>query len=143
MASPDNALQAALYTRLNNFAALTAALGANKVFDFVPETAQPPYVVIGDDTAADWDTKTRFGWEFTVTLHAWSFEAAGRKEVKAILSHVFDALHQQEASISVAGFALVQIRREFQQTFRETAAEGQNDRYWHGVARYRAVVQES
>jgi hypothetical protein len=140
VASPDNALQAGIYTRLNNFAALTAVIGSNQVYDFVPESAQPPYVVIGDDTATDWDTKSKHGWEFTVTLHCWSFETAGRKQVKTILSHVHDALHQQEANITVSGFTLVQIRREFQQTFQETAAEGQSDRYWHGVARYRAVV---
>jgi len=142
VASPDNALQAALYARLNGFAALTTALGANKVFDFVPESAQPPYVVIGDDTAVDWDTKTELGSEFTVNIHAWSFEAAGRKQVKQILSHVYDALHQQEDNMSVTDFTLVQIRREFQTTFQETAIEGQSDRYWHGVARYRAVVEQ-
>lgn len=141
MSTPDNALQAAIYTRLNGFAALTSAIGANKVFDFVPESAAPPYVVIGEDTATDGDTKDRHGWEFTVTIHCWSFEAAGRKQVKTILSHVFDALHQQEDSVTVTGFVLVQIRREFQQTLQETGVEGQGDRYWHGVARYRAVVQ--
>jgi hypothetical protein len=140
MSSPDNALQAAVYTRLNNYAALTAVIGSNKVFDFVPESATPPYVVIGDDTATDWDTKDTSGWNFTVTIHCWSFEAAGRKQVKSILSHVFDALHQQEASITVSGFNLIHIRREFQETFQEAAGEGQTDRFYHGVARYRAVV---
>lgn len=141
MASPDNALQAALFSRLSNYAPLTAAIGAGNVFDFVPESAQPPYVVIGDDTLNDWDTKSKNGWEATVTVHAWSFEQAGRKEVKTILGHVHDALHQQQANIAVTGFSLVQIRREFQQTFQETGpAAGQGDRYWHGVARYRAVI---
>jgi hypothetical protein len=139
--SPDNALQAGIYTRLNGFAALTALIGANKVFDFVPERTEPPYVVIGDDTATDWDTKDKEGWEFTLTIHCWSFEKAGRKQVKLILSAIHDALHQQEANITVTGFNLIQIRREFQQTFQEAAVEGQNDRYWHGAARYRAVIQ--
>lgn len=140
MASPDNALQAGLYARLSGYAALTALIGGNKVYDFVPESAQPPYVVIGDDTATDWDTKSKHGWEFTVTVHCWDFERAGRKSVKAILGAIFDALHQQEANVTVTGYALVQIRREFQQTFQETAVEGASDRFWHGVARYRAVV---
>ena len=108
------------------------------IYDFAPESAQPPYVLIGDDTLTDWDTKSKFGWECTVIIHAWSFEKAGRKEVKTILGHVFDALHQQ--SLTVTGFSLIQIRRDFQQTFQESAIEGQNDRYWHGVARYRAVI---
>lgn len=141
MASPDNALQKGLFDRLNGYAPLTAVIGVNKVFDFVPEDAQPPYVRIGDDTAIDAGTKTETAWEFTVTVSAWSFEAAGRKQVKSILSLIHDALHQQEASITVAGFTLVQIRHEFHQTFQETAVEGQNDRYWHGVMRFRAFVQ--
>lgn len=139
MASPDNALQAGIYARLTGFAAL-AALVSTRVYDFVPENAAAPYVVIGDDTATDWDTKSKAGWEFTVTIHCWDFEKAGRKSVKSILSAVHDALHQQQSTITVTGFTLVQIRREFQQTFQETAVEGANDRYWHGVARYRAVV---
>lgn len=139
MASPDNALQAGIYTRLTTFAGLTS-LVSTRVYDFVPETAAAPYVVIGDDTASDWDTKSKHGWEFTLTIHCWDFEKAGRKSVKAILSAIHDALHQQQANITVSGFTLVQIRREFQQTFQETAVEGANDRFWHGVARYRAVV---
>lgn len=143
MASPDNALQAGIYQRLINYSALTTALGGQRVYDFVHEGVDPPYVVIGDDTALDWDTKDRPGWEFTLTLHAWDYEKAGRKSVKALLGLISDALHQQEASVTVAGFSLIQIRREFQQTFQESGAEGQGDRYWHGVARYRATVQES
>ena len=143
MASPDNALQAGIYARLIDDSALTAALGGQKVYDFVPEGTQPPYVLIGDDTALDWDTKDRPGWEFTLTLHAWDYEKAGRKSVKALLGLIFDALHQREADVTVTGFSLIQIRREFQTTFQEAGAEGQSDRYWHGVARYRATVQAS
>ena len=138
--TPDNALQAGIYTRLNNYSALTAVIGANKVFDHVPQGTVAPYVMIGDDTAIDWDTKSKFGWEFTLTIHVWDFEKKGRKSVKTLLGHVFDALHQQEANVTVSGFTLVTLRREFQQTFQETGIEGQNDSYYHGVARYRAVV---
>ena len=41
--------------------------------DHVPQGQDAPYVVIGDDTATDWDTKSKAGWEFTVTIHAWDF----------------------------------------------------------------------
>lgn len=145
MSSPDNALQAGIYARLTGYSALTTALGTDsqgrqKVYDHVPQEETAPYVVIGDDTATDSDTKSKAGWEFTVTIHCWDFQKAGRKSVKTLLSHIHDALHQQEANITVSGFTLVQIRREFQQTFQETAIEGENDHYYHGVARYRAVV---
>lgn len=140
MPSPDNALQAGIYSRLIGYSPLTTALGGNKVYDFVPETAKPPFVVIGDDALVDNDTKSTAGWEATITIHCWDFEKAGRKSVKTILSHIHDALHWQRANITLTGFTLVHIHREFHQTFQETAGEGQTDRYWHGVARYRALI---
>lgn len=141
MSTPNNALQAAIYTRLTGFAALTALIGANKVYDHVPQTAAAPYVVIGDDTAADWSTKTTNGWDVTITIHVWDFEKAGRKSVKAILSAIYDALHRQEDNITVSGFTLVMLQWEFEETFQDPAIEGQNDHYYHGVARYRALIQ--
>jgi len=141
VASPGNALQKGLYDRLTGYAALTSALGGPKVYDHVPQGTAAPYVVIGADTVLDGDTRTQSGWECTVTIHAWDFEKAGRKSVKTLLSHLYDALHQQEATITVTGFTLVQVRFEFEETFQETAVEGSVDRYYHGVQRYRAFVQ--
>jgi hypothetical protein len=140
MTAPANALQAAIYARLTGYAPLTSITGLH-VYDYVPDTAQPPYVVIGDDTAVDWSTMTTDGWDATLTIHCWDFEKAGRKSVKSILSAVYDALHRQEASIPVAGFTLVLIRSEFEQTFQDTGVVGPGDRYYHGVARYRALIQ--
>jgi len=140
VSTPNNALQAAVYTRLINYAPLTAALGGAKVYDHVPQGTAAPYVVIGANTLTDAGSKTGSKWEFTVTIHAWDFEKAGRKSVNAVLGHVFDALHQQEANITVAGFALVQVRWEFEETVQETATEGGTDHYYHGVQRYRALV---
>ena len=106
----------------------------------MPLETQPPYVVIGDDTAIDWSTKTTNGWEATLTIHCWDFEVAGRKSVKAMLSAIYDALHRQEANITVTGFNLVMIQSEFEHTFQDTAVQGQNDRFYHGVARYRVLI---
>ncbi len=141
MGTPSNALQAALYTRLTGYAPLTALLGASQVFDHVPQGASAPFVVIGADTMLDAGSKTNNKWECTVTVHAWDFERAGRKSVKAILSAIYDALHQQESSIAATGFTLVNCRFEFEETYQETAVEGDADRYYHGVQRYRAFVQ--
>lgn len=140
MTSPNNALQTAIYTRLAGYSALTALVG-NRIYDFVPQSATPPYVVLGDDTAIDWSTKTSNGWEATLTLHCWDFEKAGRKSVKAILSALYDALHRHD--LSVSGFALIDLQYDFEQTFQETAVEGQADHYYHGVIRFRAWIQSS
>lgn len=141
MATPSNALQAGIYTRLIGYSALTTLLGGQKVYDHVPQGVASPYVVIGADTMIDGSSKTNSKWECTVTIHAWDFEKAGRKSVKAILSAIYDALHQQESSITVTGFTLVNFRFEFEETYQETAIEGDVDRYYHGVQRYRAFIQ--
>jgi hypothetical protein len=141
MPSPDNALQSAVYQRLTTYAPLTNALGGAKVYDFVQPNLAAPYVVIGEDTMTGDDTKCGNGWDCTLTIHVWDFEKAGRKSVKALLSHIHDALHRQEASIAVTGYTLTQLIREFQTTIQEAAIEGENDHYYHGVARYRALLR--
>jgi hypothetical protein len=141
MASPGNALQKGLYDRLIGYSALTTALGGNKVYDHVPQETDAPYVIIGADTLLDASSKSNNKWEATVTIHAWDFEKAGRKSVKTLLSNLYDALHQQESNITLTGFTLVQIRFDFEETYQETAVEGANDHYYHGVQRYRAFIQ--
>jgi len=140
MASPDNAFQAGIFNRLAGFATLTSAIGSNKVFDFVPQGTASPFVRIGEFMLSDWDTKSKNGWEITFNVHVWSILSLGTKTVNSILSLIHDALHQQEASITVSGFTLVQIRREDHLTIQDPSEEGQNDQYYHGVARYRAIV---
>lgn len=142
MPSPDNALQAAIYTRLINYAPLTTALGGDKVYDFVQPKLVAPYVVIGEDTLNDNSTKTENGWDCTLTIHAWDFEKAGRKSVKTLLGQIYDALHRQEDAVTVAGFTLTELIWDgFQTTIQETAVEGENDHFYHGVTRYRARLE--
>ena len=148
MSNPLNALQAGIYARLTGFSGLTAILGTDgegfaKVYDLVPQHVSAPYVLIGDDTAIDFDTKTHLGWDFTVTIHCWDFEKAGRKSVKEIMKQIYEALHEKENAVVVAGVTLVLLRCDFQQTFQEQAVEGAGDHYYHGVQRFRALVTEN
>ena len=141
MTSPSNAFQAGIYARLTSYAPLTALVGT-KIYDHVPQDETAPYVVIGDHTATDWSTKTRNGWEYTVTIHAWDFERAGRKSVNAILSAIYDALHQAEGAITVAGFDLIQLHFDNEvPAYPEPGTEGAGDHYYHGVIRFRALLQ--
>lgn len=139
MTTPANALQTAIFTTLSGNSALTALIGSNQVFDFVPETAQPPYVLIGDDTAIDNGTKSKNGWEYTITIHSWAYEVAGRKQGKSIMGAIYDALHQQ--TITVTGFNLIYLRSEFETTQQDPSAVGQSDRFYHGIQRFRALIQ--
>jgi len=143
MSFPLNALQVGIHTRLIGYSALTTALGGSFVYDHVPQGSNAPIVVIGDDTTVDFDTKSNNGWDFTITIHTWDFEKAGRKSIKTLMGHVYDALHHAESSITITGFSLVQIFQEFSQTFQETASEGASDHYYHGVQRFRALITDT
>ncbi len=130
-----NELQKAVFVRLE------AQLSA-EVYDHVPQNAAFPYVMIGDDTAVDWSTKNNDGQEITLTIHAWT-KSAGRKDVKTLLGLIHTALHQQESNLSLTGFSVTSIRFDFAQTFVETASEGESDHYYHGVIRFRALVENA
>lgn len=140
---PLNALQVGIYNRLTGYAPLTSALGGAKIYDHVPQGADAPYVVIGDDTTIDSDTKTSNGWGITLTIHCWDFEVAGRKSVKTIMGHIYDALHNSEANITVSGFTLVYLQQEYSENFQDITIEGANDHYYHGVQRFRALITET
>ena len=143
MSFPLNALQAGIYSRLTGYSALTTALGGSKVYDHVPQDTDAPFVVIGDDTAIDFDTKSNNGWEITLTIHCWDFEKAGRKSIKNIMGHIYDALHKSESNITVTGFSLIYMQQEYSESFQDTTIEGANDHYYHGVQRFRALITDT
>ena len=136
MALHSFALQQAIFSTLDggtiNDADGNAITG---VFDDVPENTAYPYVVIGEETATNIDTKDKDAHEHTLTIHVWS-QYRGRKEIKNIMSSVYTLLHN--ASITVSGASLVNIRHEFENTL--TEADGITR---HGVMRFRVVVFDS
>ena len=136
MALHSFALQQAIFTALDG-ATINDADGnaITGVFDDVPENTAYPYVVIGEETATNIDTKDKDAHEHTLTIHVWS-QYRGRKEIKNILSSVYTTLHN--ASITVSGASLVNIRHEFENTL--TEADGITR---HGVMRFRVVVFDS
>ena len=136
MALHSFALQQAIFTALDG-ATINDADGnaITGVFDDVPENTAYPYVVIGEETATNIDTKDKDAHEHTLTIHVWS-QYRGRKEIKNIMSSVYTTLHN--ASITVSGASLVNIRHEFENTL--TEADGITRQ---GVMRFRVVVFDS
>ena len=136
MALHSFALQQAIFTALDG-ATINDADGnaITGVFDDVPENTAYPYIVIGEETATNIDTKDKDAHEHTLTIHVWS-QYRGRKEIKNIMSSVYTTLHN--ASITVSGASLVNIRHEFENTL--TEADGITR---HGVMRFRVVVFDS
>jgi hypothetical protein len=120
-------LQEAIYN------ALDSALACG-VYDFVPDGTAYPYVVVGSDTAIEFDTDDTNGLEVTVTIHAWS-QYAGMYEVAVIMDSIYDALHN--ADLYVSGYNIVSCLQEYSETM--TESDGLTR---HGVQRFRILMHE-
>jgi len=125
------ALQEALYASLNNDSTLTSTLGSS-VYDEAPEGSSFPYVVLGESTAIEYDTKDVDGSENTMTFHVWS-QYRGAKETKNIMDRLHDLLH--DYSLSVTGANLINLRFEFSDLVRDPDGITR-----HGVMRFRAIL---
>jgi hypothetical protein len=127
-------LQRAVYQTLSADASIKAELGdPARIYDDPPGDAVFPYLTIGEARAKDW-SGVEGAFEHDLRLHVFS-RYAGRREVKRILGAVYDALH--DASMTLAGHALVNIRFVFGDAFRRVDGET-----YQGVARFRAVTQK-
>ena len=125
-------LQKAVYQTLSADAAIKAAVGdPARIFDDPPPDALFPYLTLGEARASDWKG-VEGGLEHDLRLYVFS-RYAGRREVKRILSAVYDALH--EAALTLTGHDLINIRFVFADAFRRTDGET-----YQGVARFRAVT---
>lgn len=127
------ATQTALYSKLTGTSTITDLLAsATSVYSRVTDEAAFPYIVIGHDTALDWDSKTFHGMDISITLHIWS-RYRGNKECLQIMAAIYDALHDQ--SLTISGQNHVLTRLEFQQTTLDP-----DGITFHGVQRYQIIT---
>jgi hypothetical protein len=101
------------------------------VYDHVDEPDKPPYVVVGEDTLNQWDTKSTNGFDALVTLHVWS-RYRGREECKSIQGDIYDAMHNQ--ALSVSGYNHVLTQLDLEESFLDDDGLTR-----HGISRYRVV----
>ena len=126
-------IQKAVYSKLSAVGALSG-----KVWDTPPPGTAPPYITIGDDTVAPFDTDpgaagdSGFGFEATITIHAWS-RYEGFKETKELLGHVYTALHTQ--ALTVTGYRQVFCYFDFGDSMHDPDGVTR-----HSVARYRLAL---
>lgn len=125
------ALQTAVYSTLNGDSNLTSTLGAS-IFDDVPEDSGFPYIQIGADTINEYGTKDVDGASTSLTLHVWS-QYKGSLQTKNIMDRIHSLLH--DASISVTGYNLINIRFEFGDILRDPDGVTR-----HGIIRFRAIT---
>lgn len=125
------ALQKALYDSLT--ADVTLMGMVDGVYDRVPDTADYPYVTIGDLQMRNWSSKTFTGSACNVEIHSWSREG-GRKESAAIMERIHNLLHDQP--INITGQTLVMLRFVSSDILLER--DGWS---YHGITRYEALMQ--
>ena len=137
MPSAALALQQSIFAALVADAALTTLLGADRIYDDVPQATPLPYLTLGQTTERDWSTggdpDTDAGAEHLLTLHVWS-DARGKKQAHEILAAVRAALHDE--ALALTGHRLVNLRHEFSEARRAPGGEA-----IHGTARFRAVTE--
>lgn len=112
--SPTLPIQEAMFDRASTDPELLS-LGIG-VFDFVPEGAARPYIVLGEAFSTPDNTHGGIGWVTIATFSIWSEERGFRQAnvVKDRLIQLFD--HQP---MEVAGFHHVETRHEFDQMMRD------------------------
>ncbi len=133
MSDASRDLIQAVFSALSSDPDLTAALGAAKIFDQIPERSALPYVVLGLVTTTDWSTATEDGDAVEFSLHIWS-QAKGRAEVMHIQSGIEKVLKAE--SFSLQDHRLIQLRNQFSETRRDGATGN-----LHGLLRFRATVE--
>src|SRR5512145_2040941 len=133
MPSPTWSLQQSIFAALSADAALTALLGAGRIFDDVPQGTPLPYVAFGRAAERDWSTASEDGTEHIVTLHVWS-AARGKKQTHEVLGALRAALHDRP--LGLVGHSLINLRHEHSEIRRDPDGET-----IHGIARFRAITE--
>lgn len=131
-------LQKAVFSALNGNAALTAIVGAGKIFDDVPvmgEATSPsfPFVTIGDQSGEENGASDVDAADMTITVHAWS-RGAGKAQALAMLDAIRDALHNKSHAVSTGVLVFLNYDGH------ETASE-QDRETFHGVIRFTGFYQ--
>jgi hypothetical protein len=102
------ALQSAVYARLNDASVtslLSTAYGVSAIFTDVPQAddsgaaGQFPYITIGNDTIAPYDTKDDTGGNAVAQVSIWS-RVASDLQIKGIADAVYARMHRQAMTIS-------------------------------------------
>lgn len=104
-----NALQSAVVERLANSPDVLAIAGSGRVFDRLITRAEPPYLVMGAVTTADYSTGDGDGSEHRFEVEAWT-KQNGRRQAVELADAVRATLH--DAELTLDGAVLINLRHE-------------------------------
>lgn len=102
------ALQKGVRAALVADGTITGLVGS-RVYDEPPQNVTFPYMRFGDIDPSAFDTDNTEGALVGVSIEAHSRAASGRVEVVQMAEAVREALHRQEAAVTVAGHTLVEL----------------------------------
>lgn len=119
----------ALATQVGVLAALKASSGvtslvSTRIYDEPPQDVVFPYLRFNTIQPNAFDTDTAEGALVDISLEAHSRSASGRVEATQIAEAVQAALHRQEASVSIAGYTLVELIFEAISVTRDSEGRG-------------------
>jgi hypothetical protein len=130
MTTALNAIQVAVYARLNGDATLTAK---GPIYDDAPAEAAFPYVVVGEAYEVPYDTFGRQGRTLITTIHLWS-RAKGFKEVNGMMDDVLRLLDRY--ALTPAGMTLVLFAYDYGQVIKDPDGFTR-----HGILRFKALIE--
>ncbi|MFH9957311.1 DUF3168 domain-containing protein [Streptomyces roseolus] len=140
MTSPVSAppmwpIQKAVYGLLAGDPELSGLL-VGGVYDYLPETAPYPFLVVGEAVDTPDNRHRGLGWQTTITLHVWT-QAEGNRQGLAIGARVAALLDHQP--LALPGYDHIATRYEFAQALTDPEPPG-NLR--HLVQRYRITTEQ-
>lgn len=126
MTSPALSLQQAMRAKLLAHAPLTLLLGGAHVHEEMPRGAQAPFVSFDSIETRDWSVADQKAHEHFVTLVV-KTQSRSRRLALQILDEIEAAL--DDASLSLAGHRLVNLRLTFWSVTRQADAFGASLRF--------------
>lgn len=108
---PLNALQKTLIDYLS-------ANEQTPVYDYVPETAMPPFMTLGAFTCKEAGTKYEDLVEVTVQLNIWS-TYKGKFEINSIANQVIVLLQTKQIDLSADEFVVIRQQVDFFEAYPE------------------------
>ncbi|MFD6421707.1 DUF3168 domain-containing protein [Streptomyces sp. NPDC060198] len=127
-------IQRAVYAVLTGDEPLGALIAG--VYDYLPETADYPFVVIGEAIETPDNSHDRYGRQTVITLHVWT-QARGHTEGLTVAARVTALLDHRPLVLD--GLDHVSTRHEYSQTLTDPEPPG-NIR--HVVLRYRVITEQ-
>lgn len=97
-------------------------------------SADFPYITIGEDVLTYNDTDTDRSNNVSITIHVWS-RKQGRLETKTIQSEIYDSLHN--ANIVQAGYNFVIITEQNSTSFLDPDGATR-----HGIQTFNLIIEE-